>query len=342
MDSLIKKTWARYSSTRQDKQDDTRDQATQPQRTVSVKEKRRGPSWMRRQLSRQMSWDYDFSSTEYPTAVAAAAYAVQSLEESNSDKLNKMNSKIDDAKDPPERLKSALKSSDEASRSSFKDRDDKKKPEKASSMKKRISFADTDETTGNKSIGSGIREPERAPPSMTRPPSFAGPTVQKVPKHEPSMERHPSHVDKPLRITDSNIRDTTTPPHPKITTQPVETKRPPGAKPGPSDAKADAWEKEELASIKERYEKLRATIDEWETKKRKKAKLKIGRIEAELDKRRAKAEKNYRSEITRIEAIAGGARAQAEENRRKEELKAQEKASKIRLTGKLPATCLCF
>lgn len=61
-----------------------------------------------------------------------------------------------------------------------------------------------------------------------------------------------------------------------------------------------------------------------------------------MDKRRAKAVKKYHSEITRIERIAEGARAQAEENRKNEEFKVKDKTNKIRTTGKIPATCLCF
>lgn len=77
-----------------------------------------------------MSWEYDFSSSEYPTAIAAAAYAIQSVEESNSwdkkergnnghDKsLSKTNSRVDETEEksePP--LKSALKSSGEREKS---------------------------------------------------------------------------------------------------------------------------------------------------------------------------------------------------------------------------------
>lgn len=61
-----------------------------------------------------------------------------------------------------------------------------------------------------------------------------------------------------------------------------------------------------------------------------------------MDKRRTKAEQSHRNEIKLIEEIAKGAKAQADENRRKEELKVREKADKIRSTGKLPPSCLCF
>ncbi|GFP87303.1 hypothetical protein PHJA_000874000 [Phtheirospermum japonicum] len=63
---------------------------------------------------------------------------------------------------------------------------------------------------------------------------------------------------------------------------------------------------------------------------------------AKPDKSREKAVQSHRHEIRRIEEIAAEARAHAEVKRVKEELKVKEKANKIRLTGKLPATCLCF
>ncbi|KAL0385960.1 UNVERIFIED_CONTAM: hypothetical protein Sradi_2990300 [Sesamum radiatum] len=271
MESLIRQTRAKFYGTRQiNKEADVssaRDRKIPPQKTQSFAEKGRSKSWIRRQWSRQMSWDYDFSGSDYPAAVAAAAYAIQSLEESKTrdqkettygpDKfVDKTKSKVEDTGVPPEPLKSALKSSGKRT-----------------------------ETT--------VPKPDRPAPGLS-------------------------------------------------TTQPAETRRQSATKPGPGDSKADDWEKEELESIRDRYEKLRATIENWETKKKKKAKRKLERIEAELDKRRAKVMQSYHSDIKRIEGIAGGARAQAEKNCKNEELKVKEKANKIRLTGKLPATCLCF
>lgn len=64
-------------------------------------------------------------------------------------------------------------------------------------------------------------------------------------------------------------------------------------------------------------------------------------IQAELDKRRAKAMEHYRKELARIDSISGGVRSKAIENRRNEEFKVKEKANRIRLTGKVPGTCLC-
>ncbi|KAL7132741.1 hypothetical protein ABFS83_12G094200 [Erythranthe nasuta] len=319
MESLIKQTRSRFAGgTGQDNKEERSS-------TTTFKEKKRNPSWIRRQLSRQMSWDNDSSSADYPTAIAAAAYAIQSLEQSqtpnknemkygtDSKSLNKIKSKAEDKQALPEPLKSALRSSDGTSRKSFDDSDKKlpistststKIPEKQPSVKKKISFADMDEIAG------ASNKPEKS-------------AVEKA----PSVKRPPAFADKQLKITEIK--------KPDITLQKPDRAI-------PRDPRADAWEKEEMASIKERYEKMRATVDNWETKKKKKAKRKIEKIEAELDKRRAKAVQSYKVKIARIEGIAGGARVQAEKNRKNEESKAKDKANKIRLTGMLPATCLCF
>ncbi|KAH6755362.1 Remorin family protein [Perilla frutescens var. hirtella] len=321
MESLIKQTRSRFGGSKEDRSSSsTADKKIPPQKTQSFREKKKSQGWVKKQLPRQMSWEYDFSSSEYPTAVAAAAYAIQSLEESNSwdkkerdygtDKsLSKKKSRVDETEEQPEPLKSVLRSSDETSRSSFKDdgstSTSKRLPDKKPT--KKISFADMEEVSNNKAE----KLPVQKVPSLNRPPSFA-------------EQLNMAALPKPER-------------QPTIT-QPFQSAR----TPGPQDSVADAWEKEEMASIKERYEKLRATIDEWELKKKKKAKRKTERIEAELDKRKAKALKKYNSAMARIESVAGGARSQAEENRRNEEFKVKEKANKIRATGKVPATCLCF
>ncbi|KAF3612629.1 putative pentatricopeptide repeat-containing protein-like, partial [Capsicum annuum] len=120
------------------------------------------------------------------------------------------------------------------------------------------------------------------------------------------------------------------------------TKGPITTNPGVGNSKADIWEKEEMNKIKEWHEKLNKVIIDRETKKKKKAKRHLEQIEAQLDRRRAKIRQSFYSDIGRIENIAGGAKTQAEKNQEKEELKVKAKANKIRSTGKIPGTCLCF
>ncbi|XP_042499555.1 remorin 1.4-like isoform X2 [Macadamia integrifolia] len=95
--------------------------------------------------------------------------------------------------------------------------------------------------------------------------------------------------------------------------------------------------------LKKRYEKMNSTIQAWEEEKKKKARRRLDRKEGELEQRRARVLQQHRVEIQRINQIVGGAKAQAEEKRRNDEqLKAKEKANKIRATGKVPATCFFF
>lgn len=224
-----------------------------------VTEKKRSQSWMKKQVSRQMSWEYDFSSSDYPTAIAAAAYAVQSLEESSfwdkkerengHDKsLSKTNSRVDKTEEKPEPLlKSALKSSgergksrvsllisqsdsdgsvvfatDETSKSSFKDEGIGKRLGDKRPTKK-LSFADMDEIN--------IDKAEKLP-------------FQKAPERAPSLKRPEAALPKPEQRLPTRMP----------TAQPVQSTALVARRPGPEDSAADAWEKEELISIKERYD----------------------------------------------------------------------------------------
>ncbi|PIN21934.1 hypothetical protein CDL12_05347 [Handroanthus impetiginosus] len=324
-----------------------------------------------------MSW----IDAEFAAAVAAAAYAIYTLEESKPrvwsettfgpDKsMDKMRSKAKDTEILPEPSKTAPKFTDKTSQRSFKDPEIKMKskpkdtgivPEPHKSPPKFM-----DETSKQSFKDSDTKMPEKAPgpaPSIKKKTSFAeinetnsdkpdNQELEKAPERTPSVGRPPTFAHM-----HSDTKDSTMP------TTPVETRRQNVRKPGPRDYVADAWTKEKMASIKERYERLRDTIDKWEAKKKTKANIKkerteaklekrraeavgsgkIERIKAELEKKRAKAVKRYHSDIARIEEIAAGARAQAGENRRNEEFKVKEKANRIRLTGELPTKrCLCF
>ncbi|XBH57476.1 hypothetical protein VPH35_079078 [Triticum aestivum] len=108
-----------------------------------------------------------------------------------------------------------------------------------------------------------------------------------------------------------------------------------------TQTKADAWEKERLARVREEYEKMMETIAEWETEKKVKAKRQKEQKEVALDRKRAKQLAEYNQEMTRINKIAGGARSMAGERKYEDEKKIREKAKKIRSTGKSPRGC-CF
>ncbi|KAL2243011.1 UNVERIFIED_CONTAM: hypothetical protein Sindi_0419100, partial [Sesamum indicum] len=62
----------------------------------------------------------------------------------------------------------------------------------------------------------------------------------------------------------------------------------------------------------------------------------------ELELRKSRNLQHYYSKIARIDDIAGGARAQVDEKRRQEESVVKQKASRMRLTGRVPVDCFCF
>nr|XP_016477595.1 PREDICTED: uncharacterized protein At3g61260-like isoform X2 [Nicotiana tabacum] len=355
----------------------TRDRTIPPQKTQPFKETKRAPSWLYRQFIRTMSRDYDSSdSVDYPAAVAAAAFAVKSIEDKSEKDHRRTNSggadkpftktKADDIiPKKPEKF------SDEVSKPRPK-LPDKSVPIRTAtinpeplntvpSIKKKPTFGDTKPE-------SEVAEKAKRVPSIKKTPTFGDtkhesevsekakrvPSIKKTPtfgdtKHESEVSEKAKRV--PLMKKTSTFPDQSKAPKaPEVPVRPTRqsssqtgmAKGQNTMKLGSGNSKADIWEKEEMEKITERYKKLIAEIVEWETKKKKKAKRDLERIEAELNRRRAKAMRHFNNEVGRIESIAGGAKEQADQNRENEELKVKEKANKIRSTGKMPATCLCF
>ncbi|KAL2542903.1 Remorin family protein [Abeliophyllum distichum] len=336
MENLIRQTRVRYSDAGKANREESSssiDIKIPSQKSQTFKgENKRGQSWLRRQFSRQMSRDFDFNddALEYPTAVAAAAFAIHSLEEPRIWDQNKTaaygsadasSPKMNNTAEVPGILrKRSVSFSDEISQTSSKDHDARvpvssstsrlKMPEKevvpAPSMKKRPTFTDA--------------QPEKSVPQKAAEPSQSmRPTRTRSERPESVAPKPESVVPKPERPPSRHFS------------------------PRPGDTMADTWEKAELARIEEKYERLRTRIQIWETNKKEKARRRLEKLENELsDKKRAKGMERYRGDIRRIEEIAAGAREQVKDNRRNEEFKVKAKANKIRATGKLPPTCLCF
>ncbi|KAL9421141.1 hypothetical protein AB3S75_038662 [Citrus x aurantiifolia] len=305
---------------------------------------------------------------DHATAVAAAAYAInKSIEESRipeqkktSDgpdaSLSRQKSKKDDTPMPitePGRISKRF--SDIATTSlASPDREvpvtaakDEGAPEKAidpSPIKKTPTFRDEllkKSPDGTKPKRSPSKVTDPSPSSMKKAPTFADEVSDRTSSKKPEGDR--PKIDLPPRSPGGTKSKPDIPPPIKPATPPTETKRQIPARPPTTETQADAWEKAEMARIKERYEKLNETILSWEERKKKKARRKLDRAEGELEKRRVKALQKFRSDMESIDRIAGGARAQAQEKRRKAEFKAKEKANKIRTTGKIPSTtCFCF
>ncbi|CAA0822491.1 Remorin family protein [Striga hermonthica] len=258
-------------------------------------------------------YDYDTEIDEYSTAVAAAAYAVRSLHNRTSNgpikPSNKMRPQTVNNEFQPAPRKATFKLPKETSKQSSQDHDKEKM------HVNKTSPYYTDESSSIKSSNSEFEK----------------------------LGRPQTSVDENLNTNDDEKSPET--PLAKTERTPIfetATRQSKTRQLGPNESMANAWEKEEMASIKERFVRLRATIDNWEIKKKRNADQKLERRQAEPDSNRGKAEKSHWNAIKRIEEIAGEARARAEANREKEERKVKEKSDKIRLTGKLPASCFCF
>ncbi|KAI3970845.1 hypothetical protein MKX01_024492 [Papaver californicum] len=359
MENLVKQMRERFSGFGQHDQEglnSTRQRRLPPQKTQSFRERK---NWFRRQFSGQMIPDKESSeSIEFATVVAAAAFAVNSLDEAAMQDQKKIG------------LEKALtnKKRKEENRIVLADPGRSRR----FTEKKIINVENTTAGKGSTEIVEiedvdQQRPKEKAlpmpPPILKKTPTFANqkesagrsPTIKKTPTfadQKGSAGRSPT-IKKTPTFSDAYLNDTT---YKRIGI--AEEKRPSGdlalsttgdghqntntmASGGP-DTQARAWEEAQMARIKKRYDKMKSTIDSWENEKKTKERLRVDRIESQLDKRRARALQHYRVEISKIDQVAGGARALADERKKNEETRTKEKAKKIKLTGKLPATCFCF
>ncbi|XP_038994160.1 remorin 1.4-like [Hibiscus syriacus] len=112
------------------------------------------------------------------------------------------------------------------------------------------------------------------------------------------------------------------------------------AVPETEQIKEKAWEKDEMAKIKERYMKLKSTTLAWEEKKKKKAKNKLDRAERGLERKIARALLN----LEKIRSISNKQKMEQEHRQRQARemnLKQRKKTNIIRTTGEVPRTCIC-
>lgn len=310
MEELIKQIRVRFSGVPQagkEERSNIRERKIAPQKSQSFKGEKSSQSWLKRQFSRHMSRDVESSDGgEYVAAVAAAAFAIITLEEDGTEKasLTKMRSKEEHNIIIEHGEETKMKSNNE---------DAMVEPGKVSKrLGDHISIKVSDQKGPISSAeGKTLEKSIGATPSIRKAATFAD---DKQSKHAIST-RQESRGPK------------------------QEMKRQILAKPAVRDSEADAWEKSEMAKLEKRFEKLNTMIREWEVKKKTKAKNKREKIEREVEGKRAKAMQEYRSEVETVNRIAEGARAQAKERRRNEETKVKEKADRFRSTGKRPFTC---
>ncbi|XP_030513133.1 remorin 1.4 [Rhodamnia argentea] len=336
MEQLLKQTRLKFSGVGREKAEGTsniRDRKIPTQKTQSFKGDKRSQSWLQRQFTRQTSRSdgYSGGEDELAAAVAAATFAVNNLDEGfftpNSSPMSAgPESTLTKAKSKRHNGSTQLETGEESLKSA-----DRKIPitGPAQTVQRRSTFAE-------KLLESTEDAREGAPPP---------------PKPSPSIKKASSSADKQFKKVNSMKPEISSPPMPELeplpTITPVRPPPPPELKTSQSPAipggesKADAWIRQESSRIKERYDSLNATIVSWEIEKKKKARRKLDVTESEVERKRSKALQTFRAEMERIGQIAAGARAKAEERQRNEELKAREKANKIRTTGKPPTTCFC-
>ncbi|XP_021807520.1 uncharacterized protein At3g61260-like isoform X1 [Prunus avium] len=331
MEPLLKQIRVRFSGVRQEKTE--HDRRIPPQKAQAFKEKRKPQNWFQRQLSGKMSQDYDSNKAiEHATAVAAAAYAIKSIEDSAISDQKKTSN---EPKTSLVRIKS--KKEEKAISKPEPGRVSKLFPG-AGSTKSTPEREDPDGTaTTGKVLGrapSIKKTPTFADKQLNSTDSIKPETAAPQPLHSPSIKNTPTVADKQLKKAD-NIKPETAGPS-------NETQRQSATEPGTRKTQADIWEETKLARLKERYEKQNATILSWESKKKKKTRSRLSTKESEIEKKRVKAQRKFNRDMERIKQIAEGARAQAEERYRNEVLKVKEKANAIRKTGKAPTSCFCF
>ncbi|KAM7251422.1 hypothetical protein ACFE04_023305 [Oxalis oulophora] len=262
-----------------------------------------------------MSEDYDSDSCmEHATAVAAAAYAINSLDESKKTgepaqpSLVRFRSKTDDAiitdhepvKESPGEFDKYDLISDGISEDNYATTEDEPEPESPIAPPPPIMKRPTIRIPSRKSVIDDGEMPEKSVarvPSFKRTSSFPSKRFDDVGSFKSEIEKRPPTI-KPLK--------------PRTRHGMVQNE----------ETEADAWEKAELAKVNERYEKVKTTIQKWEDKQKEEAKTKLLlREQSELEQTRVKARQRYNITIETTNKIAGGAKAQAEERRRNEEMK---------------------
>ncbi|KAL2906687.1 Remorin 4.1 [Bienertia sinuspersici] len=328
--------------------------STRERRTSSFKGERGPQNWLKRQLSRQMSNKGPEQEAEYAAAVAAAAFAITSLESDDSDQrkpdvgqpfsLPRIISGIVD------RITTAAEPDEESERIADEHQGEAKEmiPEKTihpvpsmrrtpTMPKKRLSFAEE------------LQEDSGVPSNyIEKTPTFDKEDFEGSKRMKPRVQ-HPNNFRHPLSLLHQQF-------HHLSSSLELD-----------QNGNKDPWVGKQRQM--QMYEKLNATIMEWEDKKKKKAKRKLETTEVrfqskkdsccykikkailtkiclqesqnELEKKRTKALQKYQIEMERIRQIADGARAQAKEKRRNEEFKVKDKANKYRATGERPMPPLC-
>lgn len=319
METLIKHMRVRFSGIGQETQDtpnNSKERRLPLQKTQSFKGGNKKQGWLKRQFSGEMISDNEASiNNEYATAIAAAAAAILSIEESQPHKKSRDITEISVTKTPSRRDDTNVGTVSRRFSISGKEANTNEPPAGEISMKK----AETVNQKGPDAWTDNERTPKKAPSIKRAPTNQTDTTTTKF------GARIDTRQTEFVKFPDSGNNNQ----HTTISS-------------GVPESKADAWEKAQMAKVNSRYERMASTILSWEKDKKAKAKRRMDVIESEVEKRRSRATQRYRNDMERIDKVAGGARAVAEDKRRDDITKTKEKANKIRSTGRIPRTCCCF
>ncbi|CAL9067364.1 unnamed protein product [Musa banksii] len=311
MDIPFKKRRVSFSDLGEDQDDsnNTKEGRIAPQKTVSFKEERKKTNyWPQRQFSSPISDVNDVSDMEFAIAVAAAAYAITSMEEES---INQ-NKTIEQLMHPTAKTKSKREDSIDKTPDYIrlirwftgKEAREDERESGNSSVKKPVTLPGklleepgADHTiSGSSSSVHGQNQKGQQASSVIKPTSFS------------------SKENEAKRITNTTN---------------VETE-------------VDVWEREKMDKIRERYEKEISKTLEWENAKKLKAKRQLEHKEMDLKLKHSRALREYHNEVSRINKTAGGKRALAEERKKNNELKTKEKAHKRHYNRESSLCMFCF
>ncbi|XP_022968312.1 neurofilament medium polypeptide-like isoform X1 [Cucurbita maxima] len=350
-----------------------------PLKSQSFREKTTA-GWLGRQFLQQMSRGNEFSDDEIErvTAVAAAAYAIHSFQNSeiarrkkNADypgtsSFPKFTHLKEDNRPPtprpapePAKLsrplidKDLLQDPEESPgrNVSVTHEQPKQKPTEKTTDPGSYPYFKETAFSGNKPDISGSRRTE--PEKPEKPSNISGGRRAEPEKPAGISGSQRTEPEKPADISGRRRTEPEKPEKPAVVprpptpfTRPTDPQKPHPTQTIPYDSretKADQWEKTEMAKINERFHKVIETVSYWERKKRDKAMRKYDESQAAGVKRskREKGRKKFEEDMDFIKQIAEEARAKADRKRRNDILKANQKADIIRQTGDLPVSCSC-
>ncbi|XP_064958852.1 uncharacterized protein LOC135609470 [Musa acuminata AAA Group] len=335
MDIPFKKRRVSFSDLGEDQDDsnNTKEGRIAPQKTVSFKEERKKTNyWPQRQFSSPISDVNDVSDMEFAIAVAAAAYAITSMEEES---INQ-NKTIEQLMHPTAKTKSKREDSID------------KTPDYIRLIRW---FTGKEAREDERESGnSSVKKPVTLPGKLLEEPGADHTISGKAKETNLTIKRTPTFSDEYLNETGSSssvhgqnqkgqqassvIKPTS------FSSKENEAKRITNTT--NVETEVDVWEREKMDKIRERYEKEISKTLEWENAKKLKAKRQLEHKEMDLKLKHSRALREYHNEVSRINKTAGGKRALAEERKKNNELKTKEKAHKRHYNRESSLCMFCF